>query len=844
MTIAREIETIQDYLGDDVEVAQRVRQLSWMLFLKVVSDREIKKEKVQPGYTSPLPHELRWYRLLSFGDPGPLEEDKLLPFIDKTLLPGLRRLPGTDPVSTIVRTVFANAANYAKNRFLLRDVVTRITALELFPGPPSRDDIGRAYEQLLEGLRVTSDSGEVHTPRALTQFIVEQLDPQLGETFLDPACGTGGFLMSAVEHLRLKSGSADDRIIQAAVRGAEANHLSYYYSAVNMVLHGLDADTRIECADALSRLLEAPAKSDPVDIVLTHPPVGEVVAYGVEDHVPAPFRTRDATDLFLYLVMTQLRAGGRAAVVVPDGLLRGEGVTTRLKEKLLEECDLHTIVRLPSGVLSPQTGIKTSVLFFVRGKPTEAIWYYEHPYPPGYKKYSKTKPLRGEDFDPERRWWKKRRETSQAWKVTLGEIKARNYNLDVRRPAAGAGEGPSRVRSLTLRGFRGFKSLDIALPDDGPAVLIGANGAGKSTVLESMAMLFSAFAALASGLTTRQADVTMDEKDVNVDSEGASVGATVRVGEGEQFWDIRLNRVRGAPAPSKEIARQAETLKDRFLRGRVASLPVLCFYPATRGLGDGAAQGKRVAHRFAQLEAYSRSFGRGLGPFRDLVQWFREEEDAENERRLRVDPEYRNPQLEAVRQALERFLSALGSGSFSNLRMERPSADEGTNGTTRPAELVLDKDGERLGLQQLSEGERNTVLLVSDLARRLSIANPALEDPLQGPGIALIDEIDLHLHPPWQRAILPALSTTFPGLQLILSTHSPQVLSRVKREHVFILDGFQLVAVAPHTYGHDANSILGEVFGLPERPRRARTTSAAKMPSSTATPREATLRSR
>jgi predicted ATP-binding protein involved in virulence len=372
---------------------------------------------------------------------------------------------------------------------------------------------------------------------------------------------------------------------------------------------------------------------------------------------------------------------------------------------------------------------------------------------------------------------------------------------------------------LKLRAFRGFKNLVLELPKEGPAVLIGVNGAGKSTLLEAMAMHLSSFAALVTGVPAGLAEVRPSEADIKAGDESAGLEVMLRVGQDEQVWELRANRARGFAYVDKLLTEQAAALREGLSRTEGASVPVLCFYPATRGLNGSGAPSKRSPPVDHRLEVYEHAFSHGSGSFQDFIQWFRDEEDAENEGRLRIDPGYRNPRLEVARRALERFLSGLGESHFSNLRMDRLGAGESPKGTTKTAELVLDKEGVRLRIQQFSEGERNTILLVTDLARRLAIANPSQGDPLQGEGIVLIDEIDLHLHPAWQRGILPALCATFPACQFIVSTHSPQALSCVTRENVFILENFELVRVTPHTYGRDTNSILAEVMGLPERPK-------------------------
>ena len=835
MALGPTIKTIQDIMRQDTSVdgdAQRIGQLAWMLFLKILDDREIENKTLRER--SPIPDALRWQ---SWAATGGLTGDELLRFIDTKLFPGLQDLPDMDPFERVVRQifmddVFADPDNRMKSGALLRQVIDKLNEID-FSSAANRHEVVESFEQILGDLHGAGTAGEHYTPRAVIQFMVEQVDPRLGETVLDPACGTGGFLARTIDHVRSKHKKTDDDepTIAASIRGIETKQLPHLLCVINMILHGIEAPTEIHLGTALGIHLRDHVSKQPPDVILTTPPFGGMEERGIEKAFPAAFRTRETADLFLYRIITLLRPGGRAAIVVPDGLLFEEGMRrTRLKEKLLEECNLHTIVRLPNGVFTPYTMIKSNLLFFTKGEPTKEIWYYDHSYS-RENQYSKTRPLRVEEFAPERAWWHDRKETRQAWKVSIDEIKARGYNLDLRWLAADTGQAPSRLASLTLQGFRGFGKLDLTLPREGPAVLIGVNGAGKSTVLEGIAILLSSFTAAVSGTTPREAEFQLRESDIRTGDEGATVSATFRIGEELKSWERYALRANRALDLDSRITEQAEALRDQLLRFGGASVPVLCFYPASRGLGDNGGDkrspqrgrsnqlalliedgdDKRSRQPFPQLEVYDRSFQGGLGPFNDFIRWFRLEEDLENQLRLREDPSLRSWHLEIVRKALQRFLGELGAARFANPRIERSSDD-------KEATLVLEKDGEPLRIDQLSEGEKNTILLVSDIARRLAIANPARTDPLQGEGIVLIDEIDLHLHPGWQRGLLPALCVTFPGCQFIVSTHSPQVLSRMTKEHVFILENFELVRMTPHTYGRDANSILGEAMGLPERP--------------------------
>jgi type I restriction enzyme M protein len=266
--------------------------------------------------------------------------------------------------------------------------------------------------------------------------MVDMVAPQLGEKILDPACGTGGFLTCAIETVRRQQVKTvdDEQRLQGSIYGVEKKPLPHLLCTTNMILHGIDVPTNVRHDNTLSRPLRDYGPRDRVDVILSNPPFGGMEEDGIENNFPATFRTRETADLFLVLIMHLLKDGGRAAVVLPDGTLFGEGIKTRIKEQLLETCNLHTIVRLPNGVFAPYTGIKTNLLFFTKGSPTTDVWFYEHPYPAGVKNYNKTKPMRIEEFAAEKAWWTDRVENEHAWKVSAAEIKARNYNLDIKNP--------------------------------------------------------------------------------------------------------------------------------------------------------------------------------------------------------------------------------------------------------------------------------------------------------------------------------------------------------------------------------------------------------------------------
>ncbi len=385
------------------------------------------------------------------------------------------------------------------------------------------------------------------------------------------------------------------------------------------------------------------------------------------------------------------------------------------------------------------------------------------------------------------------------------------------------GEGSMRLKALELQNFRGFKELRLQLPEDNLAVLVGVNGAGKSTVLDAVAFFLERFVhrARRDSLDFYETQIGID--DIRRGASGVTLSAMVEF-EGEEWrWSVNIERARPRAWKVEGLSATTHVFENRLEHDERASVPVLCAYPAIRGMHrevESATQ--TLSYTLAQFYAYEGAFARERGPFQGFVRWFRLEEDLENETRARSDGTYQSPRLQAVRAGIERFMSELSAGRFSNLRAERAaSAERDLFAPPEKTSLVVDKSGERLALEQLSEGERITLLLVADLAWRLSIANPSLPDPLTGSGIVLIDEVDLHLHPQWQRAVLPGLRKAFPNLQFIVTTHSPQVLSRVPSRNVILLKDFQVVGATPPTFGRDANSILEEVMALPARPEEA-----------------------
>jgi type I restriction enzyme M protein len=441
------IKSIQDIMRKDVGVdgdAQRISQLVWMFFLKIFDDREAELELTEDDYKSPLPVHLRWRNWAN--NPEGITGDELSDFVNLQLFPTLKdKLNLQNVRAQVVHNVFEDAYNYMKSGTLMRQVINKISEID-FNTKDDRHTFGNIYEQILKDLQSAGNAGEFYTPRAVTTFIVDRVAPQLDELVLDPACGTGGFLSNVIEYKRERfvHTAADEEILQSTVHGVEKKTLPHMLCTTNMILHGIDSPINIRHDNTLSRPLRDYGPKDRVHVIVTNPPFGGMEEDGIENNFPATFRTRETADLFLTLIIHLLKPHGRAALVLPDGFLFGEGIKTRIKEKLFEECNLHTIVRLPNGVFSPYTGIKTNLLFFTKGQPTETVWYYEHPYPEGAKSYNKSKPMRFEEFQPEIDWWgseadgfTSRVENEQAWKVSLDDIKARNYNLDIKNPHVG-----------------------------------------------------------------------------------------------------------------------------------------------------------------------------------------------------------------------------------------------------------------------------------------------------------------------------------------------------------------------------------------------------------------------
>ena len=402
--ISSVIKAIQDIMRKDTGVdgdAQRLSQIVWMLFLKIFADKEEEAEVMSDNYKSPLDEKYRWQNWAK--DDEGMTGDELIDFINNDLFPYLQNLENdSDKRAFIIKNIFQDTYNYMKSGTLLRQVINKINEID-FNSSEDRHLFNDIYEQLLQSLQSAGNAGEYYTPRAVTQFIVDMINPQLGEKVLDPACGTGGFLACSIEHLKKQIQKTEDgETLNNNIFGIEKKPLPHQLCTTNMILHGIDTPINIRRDNTLSKPINNISPADRVDCIVTNPPFGGIEEEGIENNFPASFRTRETADLFLVYIMKMLKPNGRAGVVLPDGSLFGEGVKTRIKEELLQECNLHTIIRLPNGVFNPYTGIKTNLLFFTKGTPTKEIWYYEHPLPKGIKNYSRSNPITIDEFLPEK----------------------------------------------------------------------------------------------------------------------------------------------------------------------------------------------------------------------------------------------------------------------------------------------------------------------------------------------------------------------------------------------------------------------------------------------------------
>src|SRR5437899_4054024 len=456
---ARDIMRKDKGLNGDLD---RLPMLTWIMFLKFLDDLELQREEeatlAAKKFQRAIDPPYRWrdWAANSAGITG----DELISFVnnEETVLPDGSRGPGLFAYlrgltgrnggdrRDVIATVFKGTINRMINGYLLRDVINKVSGIH-FGSSEELHTLGALYESMLREMRdAAGDSGEFYTPRPVVRFMVAVIDPKLGETILDPACGTGGFLVEAFQHLEKQCKTVQDRELlqKRSIFGGEAKSLPYLLPQMNLLLHGLETP-QISPNNSLAVRITEIGEKDRVDIILTNPPFGGEEERGILANFPTDKQTAETALLFLQLIMRKIRRApdrqsgfgpGRAAVVVPNGTLFGDGVCARIKEELLKEFNLHTIVRLPNGVFAPYTSIPTNILFFDRSGPTHQVWYYDQPLPEGRKTYTKTAPIQFEEFTDCIKWWKKREENERAWCVPVAELLANACNLDRKNPRA------------------------------------------------------------------------------------------------------------------------------------------------------------------------------------------------------------------------------------------------------------------------------------------------------------------------------------------------------------------------------------------------------------------------
>ena len=443
MSITSFVKRIQDITRNDAGVngdAQRIEQMSWLLFLKIYDSREMVWELEEDEYKSIIPEELKW-RNWAHSQNGErvLTGDELLDFVNNKLFKELKELEITSnmPIrKTIVKSAFEDANNYMKNGVLLRQVINIIDEIN-FEQYQERHAFGDIYENILKSLQSAGNAGEFYTPRAVTDFMVKMISPKLGERIADFACGTGGFLTSALKVLEPQIQSVNDRtLFNNAVYGIEKKALPHLLCITNLLLHDIDTPN-VHHDNALEKNVKDYTENDKFDVILMNPPYGGSEIEQIKTNFPIELRSSETADLFMSVIMYRLKKNGRVAIVLPDGFLFGaDNAKVAIKKKLIETMNLHTIIRLPHSVFAPYTSITTNILFFDNTQPTKETWFYRLDMPEGYKNFSKTKPMKLEHFNEVIDWWHNRQAIEvegfdKARCYTAQEIIERQYNLDL-----------------------------------------------------------------------------------------------------------------------------------------------------------------------------------------------------------------------------------------------------------------------------------------------------------------------------------------------------------------------------------------------------------------------------
>lgn len=416
--------------------AQRISQIVWLLFLKILDGLEVEKELMDESYKSPIKTKYRW-KTWAQPEDG-LTGDDLLEFINEDLFPYLKDLHGRDDLTKIIKEIFGDAINFMKSGVLLRQVINLLNTID-FQKRNDRDTLGDFYEQMLKELQSAGKAGEFYTPRAVTKFMTETINPEVNDKIIDPACGTGGFITSYIQHLRVNKINSvnDEEQMHKNFEGIDKKNLPFTLCVTNLLLNKIPIPSQIVKQNLLKKPYIDYTSKDEVDIVLSNPPFGGQEEDGIELNFPKEFQTRETADLFLFVTMRILKKNkSKCAIILPDNFLfTTDGVKRRLKEKLLEEFNLHTIIKLHHSTFKPYAEVKTNILFFDKSGSTEDIWYFEHPLPEGQKAYSKTRTIQYEEFDLEKKWWNNRIENKYCWKVNIKEIIENDFDMDFKNPS-------------------------------------------------------------------------------------------------------------------------------------------------------------------------------------------------------------------------------------------------------------------------------------------------------------------------------------------------------------------------------------------------------------------------
>ena len=454
--ISNFVKRVRDIMRNDAGIngdAQRIEQIAWMLFLKVYDTKEQDWEWDNENYESIIPESCRWRNWAHDEDGKGMTGDALLNFVNNTLFPVLKgndvrdssgntliegvKVDANTPINkAIVQTTFADANNYMKDGVLMRQVISVIDELDLNDNAESHA-FGEIYETILKELQSAGSAGEFYTPRAVTDFMAQMIDPQIGEKMADFACGTGGFITSWLKELDKKVKNVEDKKLYAnSIYGIEKKQFPYMLCITNMLLHDLDVPQVFHDNSLMHDVLDY-TERDRVDVILMNPPYGGSEKADVKNHFPSDLASSETADLFMSVIMYRLKKDGRAAVILPDGFLFGtDNAKVAIKTKLFSEFNVHTIIRMPGSVFAPYTSITTNILFFDKTKPTAQTWFYRLDMPEGYKHFSKTKPMKLEHFAPAVEWWNDRKEIrldgfDKAKAYSIQEIRSRNYNIDL-----------------------------------------------------------------------------------------------------------------------------------------------------------------------------------------------------------------------------------------------------------------------------------------------------------------------------------------------------------------------------------------------------------------------------